>query len=70
MRIYMIILMLFLIGAFFIVSQHNLALKDSGNLSQFGKLYLSWLGNVFDNSKNIVADVIKVNWLPSDNLTD
>lgn len=60
----MLIIMFFLIAAFFIISENNLALSKEGNFVKFSSLYFSWLGHVFDNSKNTLGYVIKMDWLP------
>lgn len=57
--------MLFLlIGAFFIISENNLVLKKQENIDTFYELYFSWLSRIFDNSKEITGDIIKLDWLP------
>jgi len=61
--------MFLLIGAFFIISQNNLALKETGNLNKFISLYSSWFGRILDNSSNAVGYVIKMDWLPGQNST-
>lgn len=53
-----------LIGALFIVSNENLALKDPGNFERFSSLYASWLGSVFDNGKQITGYVVQAHWVP------
>jgi len=61
--------MFLLIGAFFIISQNNLALKETGNLNKFISLYSAWLTRILDNSSNAVGYVIKMDWLPGQNST-
>lgn len=56
--------MFLLIGALFIISQNNLAFSNSENISQFSGLYVSWLGQVFQNSGKIAGYVVKLDWLP------
>jgi hypothetical protein len=60
----MLIIIFLMIGALFIISTNNLALKDSGNFSKFIGMYVSWLGKVFENTKGISSNVIKMDWLP------
>lgn len=57
--------MFFLIGAFFIISENNLALKQASNIDKFLGLYSYWLSHIFDNTKGVSAYVIKMNWLPN-----
>jgi hypothetical protein len=64
--------MFIFLGAFFIVSNNNLHLSDRQQLSQFGNLYSSWLGDIFDNVKSVTGYVAKFEWLPeerADNIT-
>jgi hypothetical protein len=60
-----IILMAFLIlGGLFIVSNNDLALKDSGNIGELGERYYDWIGNLFGNGKEFTGYVINSDWLP------
>ena len=59
--------MFLMIGALFIVSENNLALKDSGNIEKLGNLYFSWIGNLFQNSGQVMGYAVKMNWLPDKN---
>ena len=53
-----------MIGALFIVSENNLALKNPEARSDFGKFYTGWFSKLFDNSKSLVGYVVKLDWLP------
>lgn len=64
MKIMLFILIFLLIGAFFIISENKLALIKQENRKEFGNLYYSWFWHLFDNSKNLVGYVIKLDWLP------
>lgn len=64
MKIVIFLMIFFLIGAFFIISENKLALVKQENQHKFKNLYYSWLGNIFDNSKNLAGYVVKMNWLP------
>lgn len=65
----MFIVIFIMIGALFIISENNLALKESKNIKEFGFLYMDWLGKIFDNSKRITSSVINLDWLPNKNQT-
>ena len=56
--------MFLLIGAFFIISENNLALRDSENRTKFAELYTSWADKIFDNSRNLAGYVVKLDWMP------
>ena len=64
MKIYMIIVLFFLIGAFFIISNENLALSKKQNLQKFGELYVNWIDQLLANAKYVSGYVVKMDWLP------
>ncbi len=53
-----------LLGAFFIISNHNLALANMDDRTQFVTEYGSWIKSVADNVGSLTGYVIKVEWLP------
>jgi len=64
MKILIVIVMFILIGAFFIISQNNLALKEPENIEKFASLYSGWAINLFDNFGDATGYIIKMDWLP------
>ena len=64
MKIAIVIVMFLLIGAFFIISQENLALNSSENIGEFAQSYASWLGKIVDNTGDLTGYVLKLEWLP------
>ena len=64
MKLYLLIVIILLLGAFFIVSENRLALKDKKDRIKFGDLYLSWIGQIFENSGRLAGYVVKLDWLP------
>jgi len=69
MKLLFLVIMFLLIGSFFIISENNLALKDEEARKEFGKLYSSWFNQIFENSKNLVGYVVKLDWLPNNTST-
>jgi len=67
MRFILIILIILLIGAFFIISNEHLSISKKENVKRFFNLYSNWLFNVFDNIKGLTANVINTRWLPKNN---
>jgi hypothetical protein len=65
MKLLVFILILLLIGAFFIISQNNLALSQEGNLNKFVSLYGSWLVSTMKNIGSLSGYMVKMEWLPS-----
>ena len=64
MKLISFILMFLLIGAFFIITENHLALKDVENRVKFGAMYMTWFDKIFDNSSNLAGYVVRLDWLP------
>jgi len=64
MKIISIILIFLLIGAFYIISENNLHLKEQEELNQFVSIYVSWIASLYENSVSITGNMIKMKWLP------
>ncbi len=64
MKLLMLIVIFFLIGAFFIISQENLHISDSTELNKFNTAYVSWLEDLSENFKQVTGYVVKMDWLP------
>lgn len=64
MKILMIVIMFFVIGALFIISENNLYMGKAEDSGKFSKLYSAWLDNIFSNIKSVTGYVINLDWLP------
>jgi len=64
MRILIFIAFFLLVGAFFIISENNLSLKSIDNVEEFLDLYISWIKQIFNISKETTGSVIRLEWLP------
>ncbi len=64
MKIIMILIKVFVIGALLIISNENLAMSSSENRIQFIDKYTTWLSELFDHGLVVVGYVIKNEWLP------
>ena len=64
--IILILIKFFLISALFIISNENLHLGDPIERETFFDTYYTWLGNIFDQTKEIVNSVINLKWLPDE----
>ena len=64
MKISVFILMFLFLGAFFIISENSLALKERENLHTFTDLYLDWVGELYENSVTVTGYLVKMDWLP------
>jgi hypothetical protein len=64
MKITILMIKFLFVGALFILSNHNLHIGTHDELVLFGKMYYTWLGDVFDNGKAIAGYVVKSDWLP------
>ena len=68
--LFLIIIKFFLISALFIISNGNLDVKDDVDRAIFIDAYSSWVGNLFNQSFEIVGYVIDSEWLPSRDYVD
>lgn len=66
MRIIFFIVIFLLGGAFFIISENELSLRDSENFQNFEDLYFLWFGGVFDNLSSITGQVVSLDWVSND----
>jgi len=64
MKLFIIAIFFFLLGAFFIISNYNLALIVPSNVNIFFDKYTDWFFNMGKNFKNITAFAIKQDWIP------
>ena len=64
MKFLMLIVMFFMVGGLFIVSENNLYMGDNKDLNTFSELYISWLDNTANNVKTITGNIINLDWLP------
>jgi len=62
----LILIKFFLISALFIISNENLHLGDPVERETFFDTYYTWLGNIFNQTKEIVNSVINLKWLPDE----
>lgn len=69
MKIAILIVKFFVLGALFIVSNYSLALKDPSQFAIFSELYLNWLESFFNNSMQVTGYVVQFDWLPRANET-
>ncbi len=65
MKIVLFIIFFLLLGAFFIISEKNLFLKNPEARKELAVSYFTWIKQLFDNSKNLAGYVIKFDWLPN-----
>lgn len=64
MKLFLFIMMFFLIGAFFIISENNLSIIEGHDQDVLIKMYSAWIGKILDNSRSLSGYVIRMNWLP------
>ena len=56
--------MFLFVGAFFIISNENIALNSSENVGIFFSEYGEWIDGLFNNGKIVTGYVLKMGWLP------
>ncbi len=69
MKIGLIILKLLFLGALFIISNHELYLKETNDRNIFLNMYSSWLETLFTQGLEVTTYVVKFEWLPQFNET-
>jgi len=63
------LLLLFLyISASVIISKNKIEVKSFQGMVIAGEAYFKWLGHVFDNTKTIMGNAIKLDWGPGTNI--
>ena len=61
------IILFLVIGAFIIIKQNNLDVKeDSGDRISFAKKFSGWLFNVGKNIRDLTWEAAKQEWLPKE----
>jgi glucan phosphoethanolaminetransferase (alkaline phosphatase superfamily) len=45
-----------------VIQNHDVDLKTSSGLISAGKIYLAWMGSMFENVKEITTNAIHMNW--------
>lgn len=67
-KIMWIIIAFLIVGAFMIIKQNNLDVKnDPGDRVSFAKKFSGWIFNVGKNIKELTGEATKQEWLPSEN---
>ena len=64
MKLIIILLKIFFIGALLIISNGNLALVDSHNRDVFYEKYYDWLSELYGKGAIVVGYVVSTEWLP------
>ena len=64
MKVLMFVLLFLFVGGFFIISNENISLNSSENVSLFFDEYGGWIDSLFGNGKTVVGYVAKMEWLP------
>ena len=64
MKVFLFVMIFFLLAGFFIISNENIKLNNSDNVISFLGKYFSWLGELTESGKGIVGYFAKMEWLP------
>ncbi len=66
--IFVILIMILFIGtAYFVFKDRNLDLNSFDGWSDATKVYMSFLGSVFENTKTITTNAIRMDWSAKNN---
>ena len=64
----MAVIIFLLVGAFMIIKQNNLDVKEnSEDRVSFAKKFSGWLFNIGKNIKDLTGEATKQEWLPKEN---
>lgn len=67
-KITIAIIIFLLVGAFMIIKQNSLDMKESsGDRITFTKKFSGWLFNIGKNIKDLTGEATKQEWLPKEN---
>jgi len=66
MKVFMFVILFLLIGAFFIISNENIRMNSSENVSSFFDLYGHWFDRLIGNGKSVSGFLVKMEWLPGE----
>jgi len=64
MKILLILIKVFVIGALLIISNQGLSIDSPENRALFVEDYSLWISNLFEKGLSIVSYVVKNEWLP------
>ena len=64
MKILIFVLMFFIIGALFIITNDNLAMYRQENIERFSKLYFEWINQIYVNTQALMRETLRLDWLP------
>ena len=64
MKILIILLMFFIIGALFVISNNNLVMYKYENIEKFSEFYIEWINQIYINIQVLTGDTIDLKWLP------
>lgn len=62
MKIVIIFLMFFILGALLVISNHAISFQAENDLSLFKDSYFVWLEKVFGNFGKLTGDFVKLDW--------
>ncbi len=63
-RLGLVCVLFFVIGALFIISNENLSLISHKEMTDFVRLYGLWLSSIGENIQQITGQVIAADWIP------
>jgi hypothetical protein len=66
MKLAIVLVKLFVLGALFIISNQNLHLLVSEERGVFFDSYSEWIGSLFNQAVDVTGYVVKFEWLPKE----
>ncbi len=65
----MLLIFFLALGAFFVISNENLQLRNEADFMEFGNIFYSWIQSLFSNLISVTGYVTNFDWLPK-NMTN
>jgi len=64
MKFLVIVIMFFIVGGLFIISNNNLEMYKKENVLTFRDFYFDWINQLFVNAQEITGAIVKLDWFP------
>jgi hypothetical protein len=64
MKWVLFVMIFVLAGAFFIISNNNLHLGNTGEFNQFMDSYYGWFFKLAHNAGTMTGYIVNINWMP------
>ncbi len=64
MRGFLFLFLILVLSVLFIISNNNLAMYKTENLTVLKESYFSWINQIFSNTRSLTGEAVKLEWFP------